>query len=383
MMQRRSFLTALSVAGLGLGAMPAAAVPAAPAPPARHVRFGQSASLSGAQGRYGRDIRSGVAAALAGANRQEGSRGLQFELVTLDDGGQRERCVDNARRLIEGGASALLGFTSGAAAEACLGLVQQHQIAMIGTASGNMGLRGKAHGAAVHVRAGFDQEYRRIVGYIKSYGFQRVGHVYLQDTSRADLAAMNQALDAVGMKPALALGIDRSAPSHLPAVQQLLAAKVEAVMFTTHAGPALSIIEQLNRVQYRGMYFASSFAGQDLIDGLAQAGHSVVMSLVVPRPSALGLAVVNQCRQDLAALGEDARLGVTTLEGYIAGRVAVEAARQALRSGGEVSRSRLRESLARLNTDLGGYRVNYAAGDAQGSQYVDLVVIDRFGRLAG
>jgi ABC-type branched-subunit amino acid transport system substrate-binding protein len=281
MMHRRHFLGAAPLLGSGLASVPGLSR-AAPAPvdDRRLVRFGQSASLTGAQSRYGRDIRAGVAAALASANRQEGPRGLQFELQTLDDGGQRQRCVDNARQLIEGGASALLGFTSGAAAEACLGLVQQHQIPMIGTASGNMGIRGQGQTGAVHVRAGYDQEYRRIVGYIKSYGFQRVGHVFLQDTSRANLAAMNEALDAVGLKPAIALGIDRNTPNQLAAVQQLLSARVEAVMFTTNAGPALNIIDQLNRAQYRGMYFASSFAGQDLIEGLAQAGHSVVMSLV-------------------------------------------------------------------------------------------------------
>ncbi len=376
-MQRRHFLGATLGSGL-LGLADAGWA----IEDKRVVRFGQSASLTGAQSRYGRDIRAGVAAALAGANRQEGPRGLRFELETLDDGGQRERCVDNARQLIDSGASALLGFTSGAAAEACLGLLQQHQIALIGTASGNMGIRGKAQAGAAHVRAGYDVEYRRIVGYIKSYGFQRVGYVYLQDTSKANLAAMNDALEGVGLKPALALPIDRNTPSQLPAVQQLLAARLDAVMFTTNAGPALNIIEQMNRAQFRGMYFASSFAGQDLIEGIAAAGRSVVMSLVVPRPSALGLGVVNQCQLDLAAGGSGAALGVTTLEGYIAGRVAVEAARQAAR-GGAVNRQRLRETLAHFNADLGGYRVSYTPDNLQGSQYVDLVVIDRFGRIAG
>ncbi|MBI5254917.1 MAG: ABC transporter substrate-binding protein [Burkholderiales bacterium] len=378
-MQRRQLITQLIAAGAAAFAtLPTRAW----ALEDRRVRFGQSASLSGAQAHYGRDVQAGVAAALAAANRQEGPRGLQFELQTLDDGGVRDRCVANTRQLIEGGVIGLLGLTSGAAAEACLGLVQQHQIAMIGTASGNMGIRGKAAEHAVHVRAGYDVEYRRIVGYIKSYGFQRVGYVYLQDTSQANLAAMTDALNAVGLKPTVAIGIDRNASAQVEVTRQLMAAKVEAVMFTTNAGPALAILEQLNRAQFRGMVFASSFAGQDLIDGVARAGRSVVMSLVVPRPGALGTGVVGQCQRDLATAGKGATLGVTTLEGYIAGRVAVEAARLAAQ-GGAVSRQRLRDALGRLNTDLGGYRVAYTPHSREGSQHVDLVVIDRFGRLAG
>jgi len=63
----------------------------------------------------------------------------------------------------------------------------------------------------------------------------------------------------------------------------------------------------------------------------------------------------------------------------------VEAARVALKVGGgeRLSRSRLKESIAALRTDLGGYRVEFAPGVTQGSQYVDLIAIDRYGRLVG
>jgi hypothetical protein len=63
--------------------------------------------------------------------------------------------------------------------------------------------------------------------------------------------------------------------------------------------------------------------------------------------------------------------------------VAIEAARAAALKGGDVSRQRIRDSLANLKVDLGGYRVAYESGNSQGSQYVDLVVVDRFGRIAG
>ena len=346
------------------------------------VRFGQSASLTGAQGRYGTDIRDGIAAAFAGANRSEGAKGLHFELVTLDDGGVRERCVDNAKKLIDDGVSALLGFTSGAAAEACMPIIEKSQVPLIGTASGNMGIRGAGHNGAIHVRAGYDVEYKRMVRYVKEFGFQRLGYVHLKDTSKANLAAMNQALESVGIQPMAVVGIDRNAKSLKPEAQQLLDARLDCVLFTTNAGPVLSIIEHMTASQYPGMYFSSSFAGQDLIDGVAATKRSVVMSLVVPRPSALGMGVVSQCKQDLAALGSGATLGVTTLEGYIAGRVAVEATRSAAK-GASVTRARIKDALANLRTDLGGYRVATSPDNAQGSQYVEMVVIDRYGRIVG
>jgi branched-chain amino acid transport system substrate-binding protein len=100
----------------------------------------------------------------------------------------------------------------------------------------------------------------------------------------------------------------------------------------------------------------------------------------VPRPTAMGVNVVNQCQRDIA-LVQGARMGMTTLEGYIAGRIAVEAALQAQKVG-TVNRARMKESLAGLRTDLGGYKVEFA-GSPHGSRYVDLIAVDRYGRLVG
>jgi ABC-type branched-subunit amino acid transport system substrate-binding protein len=380
-MDRRSLLRAWPLMA-GLTPLGALAAPA----PAGVVRFGQSASLSGGQSRYGRDVRDGIAAALQSANRQEaekGAKALQFELVTLDDGGVKDRGIANVKQLIDGGATALLGLTSGAIAEAALPTVEAARIAMVGTASGNMGIRQPSQAAVSHVRAGYDAEYRRTVQYMRDFGLKRIGCVRLQDTSSANLQAMHMALAEANVKPAVDVAIDRNSKDFSPAVRQLLAAKVDAVLFATNAAPILHMVEQLGNGGFAGMYFASSFAGQDLVDGIALAGRSVIMSMVVPRPTALGLPVVSQCRQDLAALGTGTKLGITSLEGYIAGRVAVEAARAAARSD-RPGRETFRTALSSLQADLGGYRVHFGAQQGlQGSQYVDMVVINRHGHIVG
>jgi branched-chain amino acid transport system substrate-binding protein len=383
-MKRRSVLGALGAPCLAMPACLPSLAQAAPAAGAT-IRFGQSASLSGGQSRYGRDVRDGIAAALQAANRQEADRpakALQFELVTLDDGGVKDRGLANVRQLIDGGATALLGLTSGAIAEAALPAVASARIAMVGTASGNMGIRQASQAPVSHVRAGYDAEYRRTVQYMREFGLKRIGCVRLQDTSSANLEAMHQALQAANVKPAVDVAIDRNSKDFSAAVGVLLAARVDAVLFATNAAPILRMVEQLSNGGFAGMYFASSFAGQDLVDGIALAGRSVIMSMVVPRPTALGLPVVNQCRQDLAALGSGAKLGITSLEGYIAGRVAVEAARAA--RGERPGRDSFRAALSSLQADLGGYRVNFGAQQGMhGSQYVDMVVINRHGHIVG
>jgi branched-chain amino acid transport system substrate-binding protein len=381
-MKRRTLVFGAPAAVVGAG-MLAGITPFARAA-GNVIRFGQSASLSGGQARYGRDVRDGIAAAFAAASKAD-PHGTRYELVTLDDGGISARCAQNVSTLIEGGCSALIGLTSGPGAEAAMPAVTASQIALLGIASGSMALRKPGPGPLYHVRAGYDVEYKRMVNYVRDFGMRRVGLVRLVDAAQPNLAAMTHALKALSVAPVEEIAVDRNATSFNDVSEKLLAAKLDLVLFTTNAKPIATIIDQMSAARYPGLFYASSFAGQDLLDTLTERKQSCIMSMVVPRPNAGGVSVVNSCRQDLAAAAPQARVGITTLEGYIAGRIAVEAARAALKvSGGErVSRARVRESLAGVRTDLGGYRVEFAPGVTQGSQYSDLIAIDRYGRLVG
>ena len=345
------------------------------------VKFGQSTSLSGGQASYGKDVRDGIAAAFAAANRSD-IKGPRFELVALDDGGDKARCKNNVKTLIDQGVTAIVGLTSGAAAETCLQLVEEAKVVMLGTASGNMGIRSDKSTMAYHVRAGYDDEYRRMIQYVKEFNMQRVGYVYLEDTSAANQNAMKAALDQVGIKLTVSLPLNRNAKSFDAEVEKLLAARLDCVLFTTNAGPIAQIIDKMAAAKYPGFYFSSSFAGQALIDDMAGKGHSIIMSQVVPRPNQVAAQVVKRCQEDLAAYDKTLRIGFTSLEGYITGRVAVEAVRLAAK-GGSVGRTRFKDAQAELNIDLGGYRARFAPPSLTGSRFVDVVAIDRTGRIIG
>ncbi|MFD2271084.1 hypothetical protein ACFS07_08010 [Undibacterium arcticum] len=109
--------------------------------------------------------------------------------------------------------SALVGFTSGAGAEAALPTIEAARIVLLGTASGNMGIRNKELSMPYHVRAGYDDEYAKLVAFVKEFGMRRIGYVYLKDTSPANQAAMASALGAAGIKPTETIALDRNAKS--------------------------------------------------------------------------------------------------------------------------------------------------------------------------
>jgi ABC-type branched-subunit amino acid transport system substrate-binding protein len=347
------------------------------------IRLGQSASLSGGQSAYGADVRDGIQAALAAANRADTANGIRYELVTLDDGGDKQRCLGNVHQLIDSGVVGLVGLTSGAAAEACLPLIEQARIALLAPATGNMGVRDPKLTTAFHVRAGYADEYRAMVRYVKEFGMRRVGYVRLADTSPANLHAMDDALNEMGIKMTVTVPVERNAKSFEGAAAKLLAEKLDCVLFTTNAGPIVDIVDRLSVERFPGFLFSSSFAGQSLFDAMAKRKQSVIMSQVVPRPNAVAVRLVKRYQDDLALVNAERKPGYTSLEGYLSGRVAVEAARQLVHAGSAPSRAGFIDSLASLNLDLGGYSVRFGPGNSNGSHFVDVVAIDRTGRLIG
>jgi len=375
-MQRRSLLLG------GLAGSAVAGFPGLALAQANVIKFGQSAAMSGPNAEQGRDIRAGIVAAFEAASKADGARGPRFELITLDDAGSAERCMQNVSALLTSNVTALIGLTSGTGAEASMSAIDVSQMPLLGTASGTMGLRSDKVVSAYHVRAGYDLEFKRMVAYAKERALLRVGLVYAQDTSTPNLAAMTGALSNAGIAPREAIAVEQTSASFQSAASRLLAANLDCVLFVAGAAPVAAIIDQMTVGRYRGLYYASSMSGQDLIDTLAAKQQSAILSVVVPRPSALGLAVVSRCQQDLAALNTDVKMSVTTLEGYISGRIAVEAARSALKVSG-ISKRSMKDALSTLRADLGGYTVQFSPGSTQGSKYVDLVAIDRYGRMVG
>jgi ABC-type branched-subunit amino acid transport system substrate-binding protein len=194
---------------------------------------------------------------------------------------------------------------------------------------------------------------------------------------------MTTALNSVGVKVAAAVKLDRNAKDFNAESEELLKANLGCILFTTNEGPFTQIVKRTTALGYRGLYFSSSFAGQAAIDAMAAMGQSVIVASVVPRPTQLGLPVVKRCQESLAALNTGTHLGFTSIEGFIAGQVAVEAARAAAKGGSAVTRSRFREALASTRAELGGYKVDFTTGSRNGSRFVDVIAVDRQGRLIG
>src|SRR5438067_802282 len=65
------------------------------------ILFGQSAAFEGPAAALGRGMRDGILAAFDQANAVGGVRGRKLELLSLDDGYEPAKAIENTNRLIK------------------------------------------------------------------------------------------------------------------------------------------------------------------------------------------------------------------------------------------------------------------------------------------
>jgi ABC-type branched-subunit amino acid transport system substrate-binding protein len=127
--------------------------------------------------------------------------------------------------------------------------------------------------------------------------------------------------------------------------------------------------------QFHNVSFVGSTA---LADALKSEGYGVAISQVVPFPWGPEVRIVKEY-QAILANGGHTDYNFSSLEGFIVGKVTVEALR---RAGKVLTREKLVAALEGMNNvDLGDFVVNFSPTSHSGSKFVDLTMIGHAGKF--
>ena len=391
-MRARAARTALTastwVAAALLAATPSLAQPAAPPTEpegtpgvsAERVLFGQSAAFSGPAAELGRGMRLGIQAALKEANEAGGVHGRRLELVTVDDGYEPEAAIRNTRRLIEDeGVFALVGGVGTPTSRSAVPVAEEQGVPYIAPFTGAGFLRGEPH--VINLRASYAQETEEMVERLtRDLGVERIAVVIQNDSfGRAGLAGVRAALDRRAME-AIAIGVyPRNTTAVKTAIVDIEVGRPEAVIVVGAYQPVASLIAWARRTGMDPVFMTLSFVGSNaLAEELGPGGAGVYVTQVVPFPTARNSRVAAAYRRALRAHAADAEPGFVSFEGYLAGRLVIEALE---RCGPEVDRGLFIRALKVAGAiDLDGFRLVFGDEDNQGSDAVFLTVIDEGGR---
>lgn len=349
----------------------------------RELVIGQSLGLTGGGADVAKQYLEGAKCHFDNVNKDGGVRGNTLRLVSIDDGGTKERTLDNTRKLIDGEkAFALFGYTAAAGAQAAFPLIEEHGIPLIGIASGGLGVHDKYRRTVFHVRASYVAELEGIVRVMGASGL--VGQsgtyafIYNQD-AQANLAAFEGAAKRNNITLAASAAIDRNSTDMREPVKQILAKKPGAIVAITTAKAMAAVIKEARKQGYSGAIVSSSFAGDPLIAEAGPDGAGTIVAQVVPEPRLKTTGVAREFYAALGKCGVASEPTASSLEGYISARVLVEGLN---RAGANVTRDKLitaLESIARL--DLGGIEVSFSPTNHEGTSFVDLLIISKTGRL--
>lgn len=347
------------------------------------VLFGQSAAFSGPAEELGKNMRLGIQAAFAEQNERGGVHGRTLELTTLDDAYEPEAAIANTRRLIhDEGVFAIIGAVGTPTSLAAVPVATEDGVPYVAPFTGAAFLR-EAGGRGTHVlnlRASYDDETEAMVAHlIADLGIERIAVMYQDDSfGRAGHAGARQALAKRGMAPVSVGVYPRNTTAVKTALLDVRGGDPQAVILVGAYEPVAALIGWARHIGFNPVFITISFVGSNaLARELGTAGAGVFVTQVVPFPADEEPPVVPAYRGALAALAPDSEPGFVSLEGYLAGRLAIAALELC---GREVDRQCFLNALPNSDrVDIGGLTLRFGADDNQGSDSVFLTMIDDSG----
>jgi ABC-type branched-subunit amino acid transport system substrate-binding protein len=347
----------------------------------KSILLGQSAAFTGPAAQLGIQMNIGTKAYFDYVNGQGGVYGRKIELKTRDDKYEGNLCADNTKKFIqEDKVFALISYVGTPTTVAAMPIFTEAKVPLIGPFTGAEALRNPVNRYIFNVRASYYDETEKIVEQLVSTGNSKIAVFYQDDAyGQAGLKGVQIAMDKRGLKT-VALGkVERNTVKVQDAVKTINAAQPDGVIMISAYTSIAEFVREMKAAGSTTQFHNVSFVGSTaLAAALKDAGYGVAISQVVPYPWGPEVAIVKEYQAILGKQGHT-DYNFSSLEGFIVGKVMVEALR---RAGKNLTRDRLIAALEGMNNvDLGDFVVNFSPASHSGSKSVDLTMIGHAGRF--
>ena len=311
-----------------------------PTPTENTITMGMSTALSGPASKLGINMKAGVEAAFAEANESGGVHDHTIELVALDDGYEPARTAPNMHALIdEHHVTAIIGNVGTPTAVAAIPIANEDNTLLFGAYTGAGALRkDPPDRCIINYRASYAQETGAMVDALINEAGLSVNEIgfFTQRDAYGD-AGFNggiAALKAHGLNDEHTVAHGRYERNTI-AVENGLAdimlsdTPVKAVIMVGAYAPCAEFIKVAKEYELDALFLNVSFVGSTpLANELGSDGDGVIITQVVPHFMG-DLPIAHNYRAALNAFNPEAEPNFGSFEGYIAGRIMVEAMQNA------------------------------------------------------
>ena len=365
-------------------------LPAVPPASAQDLLVGQAAALSNpATTANAKGIATGLQVYFSYVNEHGGVGGRPVKLVSKDDGLTPGKMVEITKEYIaDKNVLALAGYvnTGGITEVSKANLPGQAGIAMIAPLQGDKSIVGADN--FFPFRSGYPDEVTALIKEAASTQKKKVVVVYWNITfgpammKLAEEVTKQEGLNVAAWVPIDATAQDKFEPIMKEAVAAVVKASPDAVIMLISGRYSLEFIRQIkdSDAAYAQLYAMSIVSSGDLVKAVGEAkARGIVIAQAVPYPFSATLPVVHEYQKLMKQYAPDEALSYSTLEGFVAGKITVEAIK---RAGRNPTREKVLKALYSMGEfDLGGVYVNYSPKERRGWGTVDLTVIGPGGKL--
>lgn len=347
------------------------------------ILFGQAAVLGGPAAALGQGMKAGLNAAFEEINKKGGVHGRKLKLLSVDDGYEPEKSIVATKKLIEEDkVFALIGPVGTPTSAATQPIAAAANVPFVGAFTGAGFLRNTKLENVINVRASYDMETEAWVRHLtEDLKIKKIAIFYQDDAfGRAGLSGFKKAMEKRGLAIAVEGTYERNTVAVKTALLNIKREEPEAVVMVGAYKPCAEFIKLARKVDFNPVFVNISFVGASaLAKELGPEGKGVIVSQVVPFPWDASLKVVADYQAAIKAIDDKAEPEFVSLEGYLAGRLAIAALDKA---GAGVSReSFLKAIKGTASFDFGGLTMTFGPDDNEGLDRVFMTVIQEDGKF--
>jgi len=350
---------------------------------AAQLVIGQVAPLTGTEASQGRAYAAGMRLHFNAVNKAGGVNGNTFILARRDDAGQPDETLNQTRALLTEDKPVVLAGYFGSRNIAQLvsaGVLERERIALVGFRATELNLEApQLYG----VRATLRDEITRIAAHLATVGVTRLGLLHESGPNAAPLvAAAKEAAANAKATIVQTAGYDAGTTRVSAAADAMLAASPQAIIMIASGSASASFIEKYRSAGGTAQLFAHSGADIELMAKRLseEQMQGIAIAQVTPSPYKMSNRLSKEFNDIVATAGaQEVPISYAMMEGFIAAKVIVEAAR---RQGSRVTREGFASALDGMeNFDLGGYVIGFRPGMHTGSRFVEMTIVSGSGRI--
>ncbi len=348
------------------------------------IRIGASAVLSGPLGPQTVEYGVGSRLYFDWINQSGGIHGRKISYTTLDDAFDVKQAVENTRKLLQEQQVFMIYNNTGTGhTAAILPLAVEAKTVVFSPVSGAAPLRDNFNRYLFHVRASYADEARYIQTQLQHMGIQRVALFYQDDAfGKALQAEVTKAATANGVTLVAEVAINPKVPDFKAAAEALAKAQPQAIIMGTGGTTFTDLIKAVRQhTPSRPSFYGFSVAGFGVIKKeLGDGARGIVLAQVFPALTQTSTAVVADYRRLLKLKDPEAKPSAPQFEGFVQARLLVEGLKSA---GRNLTTDRFIAAMEGMGevTLSGKFVAKYSPKNHNGSNYVELAIVDQQGNL--